>query len=834
MRWNGANEAAPCPATDEIGMHDLLDLLEECTVRVTGPGHGTAFFVAPGLALTCAHVVAFDQDAVAPHAVQMLRRDGTSLTGSVDANWVFPHRDEDIAVIRVASAGDHPCVMLGEDAALDDAVRAHGFPDYKDDRGPRADGLRGRFESRTQLPELGGDAYFIKFTKTRVVGGFSGSPLLDLRTGVVIGVVTETLDDRIALGGWAIPTAFIAKRLPELLALNRAVHAANDRWERARRTTGSAGRRVPLMQGPLPRVFVPRHDLFRKVIKELLDDDGNPRPGTVALEGFGGFGKTTLAAEIARDAHVKSTFRDGILWVTLGEKARDLVATIADLIELLTGARRSFATLEAATTALREALSDRQRLLLVLDDVWQAADAQPFLDASARFTRLITTRDPRVLPVPTTRIELDAGMAEGESIALLTYEIADAGQVPLSVYQKWIGDLGRWPLLIALVNGALRLEVQLNGRPLPAAVSYVKEKLKQRGLTAFDSRNSSDRAEAVQATVGVSLELLTADERNRYRELVIFPAKIDIPLAAIVRLWTATSGLSAFDAEDLCSKLNALSLLAGFRAEDRRAGATVRLHDVLFTYLRDTWDSEALVAVHQAFLATSAPTSWAELPSDDLYLWEHLAHHLLGARRYEQLTALLFDAVWLQTKLRLLGLASVLSDYARIDSDPVAKRVEWALRLASVALDVEPLQLPTQLQGRHSPYANEPTIRQLLRDASNAGKATSFELVSQTLTPAGGAQLQTLTGHENVVMKAILALDETRIVSASWDLTARIWDANTGRELHRFQGQGNNPESLTTTHQGILPSSETRTGRFARGTSRPVRWVTLLSDTKTT
>ena len=684
-------------------MHDLLDLLEECTVRVTGPGHGTAFFVAPGLALTCAHVVAFDQDAVAPHAVQMLRRDGTSLTGSVDANWVFPIATKTSRSSASRRPATIPASCSARTPPWTTPCERTDFPTTRTTEGHAPTGSVAGSKVERSYPSWEAMRTFIKFTKTRVVGGFSGSPLLDLRTGVVIGVVTETLDDRIALGGWAIPTAFIAKRLPELLALNRAVHAANDRWERARRTTGSAGRRVPLMQGPLPRVFVPRHDLFRKVIKELLDDDGNPRPGTVALEGFGGFGKTTLAAEIARDAHVKSTFRDGILWVTLGEKARDLVATIADLIELLTGARRSFATLEAATTALREALSDRQRLLLVLDDVWQAADAQPFLDASARFTRLITTRDPRVLPVPTTRIELDAGMAEGESIALLTYEIADAGQVPLSVYQKWIGDLGRWPLLIALVNGALRLEVQLNGRPLPAAVSYVKEKLKQRGLTAFDSRNSSDRAEAVQATVGVSLELLTADERNRYRELVIFPAKIDIPLAAIVRLWTATSGLSAFDAEDLCSKLNALSLLAGFRAEDRRAGATVRLHDVLFTYLRDTWDSEALVAVHQAFLATSAPTSWAELPSDDLYLWEHLAHHLLGARRYEQLTALLFDAVWLQTKLRLLGLASVLSDYARIDSDPVAKRVEWALRLASVALDVEPLQLPTQLQGRLSP-----------------------------------------------------------------------------------------------------------------------------------
>src|SRR5215831_13606046 len=36
----------------------LIDLLHRCTVKLTvGRGYGTGFFVAPGLILTCAHVV---------------------------------------------------------------------------------------------------------------------------------------------------------------------------------------------------------------------------------------------------------------------------------------------------------------------------------------------------------------------------------------------------------------------------------------------------------------------------------------------------------------------------------------------------------------------------------------------------------------------------------------------------------------------------------------------------------------------------------------------------------------------------------------------------------
>ena len=42
-------------------MTHITKLLEQCTLRVSVPGgHGTGFFVAPQLILTCAHVVKSD------------------------------------------------------------------------------------------------------------------------------------------------------------------------------------------------------------------------------------------------------------------------------------------------------------------------------------------------------------------------------------------------------------------------------------------------------------------------------------------------------------------------------------------------------------------------------------------------------------------------------------------------------------------------------------------------------------------------------------------------------------------------------------------------------
>ena len=49
--------------------------------------------------------------------------------------------------------------------------------------------------------------------------------------------------------------------------------------------------------------------------------------------------------------------------------------------------------------------------------------------------------------------------------------------------------------------------------------------------------------------------------------------------------------------------------------------------------------------------------------------------------------------------------------------------------------------------------------------------------------PRSGAQLAVLSGHGGIVASAAYSPDGTRIVTASNDKTARIWDARTGIQL---------------------------------------------------
>ncbi len=102
----------------------------------------------------------------------------------------------------------------------------------------------------------------------------------------------------------------------------------------------SRQKRVPMMAPEPPPDFVERPKEFDALKKQLLDAKGDAVAGiTAALRGAGGYGKTTLAKALAHDPDIQDAYFDGILWAELGEKPERLIATLSDLIVLLTGER---------------------------------------------------------------------------------------------------------------------------------------------------------------------------------------------------------------------------------------------------------------------------------------------------------------------------------------------------------------------------------------------------------------------------------------------------------------------------------------------------------------
>ena len=79
-----------------------------------------------------------------------------------------------------------------------------------------------------------------------------------------------------------------------------------------------------------------------------------------------------------------------------------------------------------------------------------------------------------------------------------------------------------------------------------------------------------------------------------------------------------------------------------------------------------------------------------------------------------------------------------------------------------------------------------------------------------------GAALATLSGHTDTVWSAAFSPDGTRIVTASDDNTARLWDAKTGAALATLSGHTDTVNSAAFSPDGsrIVTASDDKTARL--------------------
>jgi hypothetical protein len=418
------------------------------------------------------------------------------------------------------------------------------------------------------------------------------------------------------------------------------------------------GRRVEMAPKP-PADFVERPAEFDALKKLLLDSKGEAVAITAALRGAGGYGKTTLAKALAHDADIHAAYLDGVLWVALGEKPESLLLIISDLITRLTGTQPGLNTINAAASALGEALGDR-RILLVVDDVWREQDLACFLQGGTSTTRLVTTRNDSTLPTNAVRQSLDA-MSDSEALELITKGLP-APSIRRRELMALAARLGEWPLLLKLVNGFLRDRVIKLRQSLPSAIAAANKRLDEKGFTAFDARNESERTNAVALTIGVSLELLDSPGRDRFTELGIFAEDAHVPIGIIEHLWR--EHLDEIETENLLSEFYGLSLLLGLDL-DRH---TLQLHDTIRYFLRAQTGTEGIVRQQrrliQAFDEIRASDRWSQDTSSRQYYYLHLPYHLAEANQRERLDSLLLDPSWLDAKLAATAnTAALVVDY---------------------------------------------------------------------------------------------------------------------------------------------------------------------------
>ena len=202
--------------------HPVIDLMHQCVVKLTLPQKvGTGFFVAPGLILTCAHVVGDCKTKKHCNGDITVRwKAHKNFTIAKVKEW---KPDLDIALLSCITDQDDtpPCVLLGRECRNGHKLVTFGYP---------LDSSNGDPADFTCTGYTGDEPPFIRFKDDRVRGGMSGAPVLNLETKRVCGMVKFTVDTRTSAGGGGIWVDTILKHFTNLDQHQAQYHQQDLRW----------------------------------------------------------------------------------------------------------------------------------------------------------------------------------------------------------------------------------------------------------------------------------------------------------------------------------------------------------------------------------------------------------------------------------------------------------------------------------------------------------------------------------------------------------------------------------------------------------------------------
>ncbi|WLW54952.1 WD40 repeat domain-containing protein [Streptomyces sp. YU58] len=539
--------------------------------------------------------------------------------------------------------------------------------------------------------------------------------------------------------------------------------------------------------------------------------DGNRNTAiaiTTGLHGAGGFGKTTLAHVVCAHPKVRRIFRGRVYVVTIGRNVRGraaIAAKVAEATRFITGD-----TLESggdpgqAGDHLGRLLALRRRTLLVIDDVWEAEQLEPFLrGAEENCVRLVTTRRPAVLPPRAARIVVDR-MSPAQARAALTHRLTPA--MPESLTEALTKATGRWALLLRLVNQLIAVQMA-TGVDAAVAAREILDRLRALGPAGADPDLPLDlddparRNTAVRASIQAATALLPREGGRRFAELGVFAEDEAIPLPLVALLWRATGGLDEAEARALCMQMAELSLIG---LDGSVTGGAIALHDVVRDYLRAELASD-VAAVNVALLdavAASLPSAnvtaeqavrdgqgdavaWWETP--DGYLLDHLVEHLLDAGRVAEAEAVTGDLRWVEARLYQRGPTAPWRDLGQIDSPNARMRAQDVVRAAHLLSPTDPPHALTSVLhsrlgalGRwhnrpYTPlYSSHPTL-------SNRRRPPDLP---------DSSWLRTLTGNAGAVHAIAFSPDGTQLAAGGDDKRIRLWDPVTGESLRTMSTEG--------------------------------------------
>lgn len=293
-----------------------------------------------------------------------------------------------------------------------------------------------------------------------------------------------------------------------------------------------------------PSLFIGRQDAMDE-LKERLglgkEHESAPVQVLTAVKGWPGVGKTTVAAALAHDPDIVTTFPDGVLWVSLGPRPQILsqLATWGRALgvdDLLLAK-----TVEEAKSRLTAILRNK-RMLLIVDDAWEAEHALPFRVGGPGCAVLVTTRATEVAgalaATPQGVYPLDV-LSDESALELLRAVASSVVEAYPDESLELVQELEGLPLAIRVAGSMLHAEAGYGFGVTDLLVDL------REGARILSEAAPADRADlttqttpTVAALLKTSTDYLDEHTRECFALLGPFaPKPATFDLAAMVSMW---------------------------------------------------------------------------------------------------------------------------------------------------------------------------------------------------------------------------------------------------------------------------------------------------------
>lgn len=309
-----------------------------------------------------------------------------------------------------------------------------------------------------------------------------------------------------------------------------------------------------------------------------------------ALYGLPGVGKTALAAELARDRDLLKHFRDGVLWVGLGVEPNVLgqLSRWGRLLGIVPGEMSQLQSPTAWAEKLCSIIGMR-RMLLVIDDVWEAEHALAFTVGGPQCSYLVTTRFPSVAYYLAGSGAIAVNeLDEQDSTKLLTHFAPHVVSREPEKVRDLVNAVGGLPLALSLMGKYLYVQ-GYSGQPrrIQAALDRLQDAGERLHLT--EPRTFVERSPSLPQNSTASLQTIIALSDQR------LPPVAQIALRALATFLPKPNSFPEEAAVAVCAQpVEVLDTLldAGF-LESPEAGRYT-LHQTIVSYARAHLSEDAV------------------------------------------------------------------------------------------------------------------------------------------------------------------------------------------------------------------------------------------------